>query len=181
VPKAQSDPQMRKYQTKYFYSLFVAFLLLGLVGCGSGEKKINVTYVDEMDSEQVADLNKQDGSAYARIEILSDYPDSAKPLDYQDNPQFNDPEFDGPTRRAEDVPNQDIPVVETKVSFEQKVQIALRSAGYYGSKIDGKIGSATRKAIKSFQTANDLKADGLVGTQTWDKLKPFYASAQDEG
>ncbi len=54
-----------------------------------------------------------------------------------------------------------------------KVQDALKSAGLYNGKIDGKIGPATRGAIMEFQKAHGLKADGIVGKKTWDELKTY--------
>ena len=53
------------------------------------------------------------------------------------------------------------------------VQMALRNAGFYRGEVDGKIGQLTRSAIKNFQKANDLKTDGVVGRNTWVKLKDY--------
>ncbi|MBU1086082.1 MAG: peptidoglycan-binding protein [Candidatus Omnitrophica bacterium] len=52
-----------------------------------------------------------------------------------------------------------------------QVQSALKKAGFYQGKIDGKIGSKTKAAIKAFQRKNNLKVDGVVGQGTWTKLK----------
>jgi Flp pilus assembly protein TadD len=53
----------------------------------------------------------------------------------------------------------------------KQVQIALKNAGYYSGAIDGKLGSQTRDAIKAFQRANNLLADGRVGKKTWSLLR----------
>jgi len=55
----------------------------------------------------------------------------------------------------------------------KKIQQALRNAGYNPGKIDGKMGSKTREAIRSFQRANGLSVDGKVGKQTWELLRTF--------
>ncbi len=40
--------------------------------------------------------------------------------------------------------------------------------------VDGKFGSATTQAVKHFQLASGLKADGIAGRATWAKLIPAY-------
>lgn len=57
------------------------------------------------------------------------------------------------------------------------IQQALKNAGYYDGKIDGVKGKGTRKAIKDFQRANGLKADGVVGRRTWDLLSNHLSAA----
>jgi len=54
-----------------------------------------------------------------------------------------------------------------------KVQKALKNAGFYNGKIDGKVGSGTKKGISQFQKDNGIKADGLVGKETWGMLKEY--------
>ena len=53
----------------------------------------------------------------------------------------------------------------------KQIQAALMNAGYYKGTIDGKLGKKTRRAVKEFQKANNLKADGKVGPKTWAALK----------
>jgi peptidoglycan hydrolase-like protein with peptidoglycan-binding domain len=57
------------------------------------------------------------------------------------------------------------PVQRTALS-PKKIQVALRSAGYYEGPVDGKIGPQTREAVKAFQKANGLNPDGVVGSKT---------------
>lgn len=56
------------------------------------------------------------------------------------------------------------------------IQQALKNAGYYQGKLDGKIGSGSTVAIKAFQKDNGLEADGVVGRKTWAKLKAYKNS-----
>lgn len=53
------------------------------------------------------------------------------------------------------------------------IQKALKNAGYYQGALDGKIGPGTRDAVRAFQRDNGLKADGIVGRGTWEKLKAY--------
>ncbi len=48
-------------------------------------------------------------------------------------------------------------------------QNALAAKGYNVT-VDGAFGSATKSAVVSFQNANGLSADGIVGPDTWAKL-----------
>lgn len=53
----------------------------------------------------------------------------------------------------------------------KQIQTALLNAGYYAGAIDGKLGKQAREAIKNFQKANNLPADGKVGKKTWMVLR----------
>jgi len=55
----------------------------------------------------------------------------------------------------------------------KQIQIALQNAGYDVGNIDGKMGGKTREAIRAFQSANNLSADGKVGKQTWNLLRDY--------
>jgi len=56
---------------------------------------------------------------------------------------------------------------------KKNIQRALKNAGHYKGKVDGVLGKQSRRAIRSFQRANGLPADGICGTRTWDKLKKY--------
>ncbi len=55
----------------------------------------------------------------------------------------------------------------------RQIQTALKNAGYYQGVIDSKLGKKTRQAVKDFQKANNLSADGRVGKKTWALLKDY--------
>ena len=65
-------------------------------------------------------------------------------------------------------------VYRTPSGFElpsTNIQQALKNAGYYNGAVDGKIGPATRAALRDFQSANGLSVDGICGRKTWGLLK----------
>lgn len=57
-------------------------------------------------------------------------------------------------------------VNEKHVISIKEIQTALKKLGYYTGKVDGVSGSNTTNAIKKFQKANKLTADGVVGNGT---------------
>lgn len=50
------------------------------------------------------------------------------------------------------------------------LQAALYATGYNTNGVDGIFGSGTDKAVRSFQKAHGLGADGIAGKNTWTKL-----------
>ena len=56
----------------------------------------------------------------------------------------------------------------------EKIQQALKNAGFYKGDIDGKSGLKTKSAIKAFQKSKGLIADGVVGQKTWNELSKYF-------
>jgi len=52
----------------------------------------------------------------------------------------------------------------------RRMQLRLAELGFYASECDGDYGSGTAAAVKAFQTAAGLEADGICGTATQDVL-----------
>lgn len=48
----------------------------------------------------------------------------------------------------------------------KQIQTRLKAWGYYNGAVDGVYGSKTQAAVKSFQRANGLTADGVAGPKT---------------
>jgi hypothetical protein len=71
---------------------------------------------------------------------------------------------------------------EALVEWVKDIQRALIKAGFklpkYGA--DGQVGDETIKAIKTFQKANGLKVDGIIGDYTFAKLEKYMEDLQDE-
>ena len=74
------------------------------------------------------------------------------------------------TQYSEEGIGKDAPKVS---ATPKRIQTALKNAGYYDSKIDGKIGKLSRRGIEEFQADKGLKVDGIVGKQTWAKLSEY--------
>lgn len=52
----------------------------------------------------------------------------------------------------------------------ERIQSRLKELGHYRGPIDGIFGGGTESAVKAFQRAEELQADGIVGTKTWKHL-----------
>ena len=59
------------------------------------------------------------------------------------------------------------------------LQAKLFELGYYNGRIDGRYSSETTAAVKAFQQANGLSADGVAGKGTMNKLNSSSAVAAD--
>ena len=59
------------------------------------------------------------------------------------------------------------------------VQKRLKELGWYTGSLDGKYGAGTAAAVKAFQSASKLTADGVAGSKTYSKL--FSDSAAKAG
>lgn len=68
-----------------------------------------------------------------------------------------------------------------RVLTGKEIQLALQHAGIYHGPLDGKLGPQTRVAIKLFQSAHHLKADGVAGTKTMIALAAYLASPESKG
>ena len=60
-----------------------------------------------------------------------------------------------------------------------KLQNALKELGLYSAKVDGVYGRGTRTAVIAFQKANGLKADGIAGPKTLEKLYSSGGSSSE--
>lgn len=58
----------------------------------------------------------------------------------------------------------------TRGVYVMVLQDALNYLGYSTGNIDGIFGSKTRNAVVSFQRANNLSTDGIVGCNTWRRI-----------
>ncbi len=112
--------------------------------------------VEEKDSE-IVDLQYQ-------VKDISSKVGSAK--DSSDNSASQSDDFSKRVSYgADDIIRVNAPV--------ESIQTALKNAGVYSGKIDGKAGAGTKAAIVAFQKDHHLTSDGVLGKKTWKMLKSY--------
>ena len=62
----------------------------------------------------------------------------------------------------------------------ETLQTLLNTVIDAGLEVDGKFGPATNKAVKEFQSAYNIKVDGIAGKATWKALTDAYDSLEDD-
>ncbi len=144
--------------------LLAAGLLLALSGCATTSNGQSAADLQL----KVTDLEKQVEAKDAEIKDLK-Y--SLKDVSYELD-RNKATRSGGSTVKSSYTKNDDILRVNVN---PEKVQQALKAAGYYNGVVDGKLGNRTKVAISKFQKDNGLKPDGIIGEKTWSMLKSHSA------
>lgn len=134
-------------------SIFFIFLSAALIlsGCATGRKQSDLEIQGLKNQVQALEAQVQEKDA----EIGSLRESFDQPQEERKSSSY---------RRGQSVE------VKSRPNAKQ-IQLALKNAGYNPGAIDGRLGKQTRDAIKAFQKANNLRADGKVGKQTWKLLR----------
>lgn len=154
---------------KNFIFIFAAVLTVFFVaGCSTVPKKVKEdmagmkTKVDTLESRVENVENKQ-----AAVERMT--AEQAQALEEMKSAKSEKMEKSNISIKTRETP---------KAKARTKdIQVCLKNAGFYQGKISGVKGKSTKKAIKEFQRANGLKADGVVGPKTWELLSKYQSGA----
>lgn len=131
--------------------ILTGLLILGLAACATTKKSESASSSSQEMQTKISDLEKQLESKDEEIKDLEERLSKVK------------------LPETEEIVNAK--EVDVSKVTPKNIQTALKNSGFYAGEIDGKIGKKTKEAIKEFQKANELKADGVVGKQTWIKLQ----------
>ena len=93
-------------------------------------------------------------------------------------PQATEAPTEKPKVSAEQLQSQGILSVGAKGEEVSRLQQRLKDLGYLDSKVDGKFGGGTKRAVIAFQRRNKLTTDGEAGEATLallysDKAEPY--------
>ena len=142
--------------------LLALLLAVGVAGCSTTK----ASHIETLQT-RVSDLEEQLEERDEQIQNLED-----EVADLSER-------LEGPTRIPRGSASEEVELKAERTGIirvnvpTQKVQEALKAAGFYNGPVDGKIGDKTKSAIVEFQKANGLKVDGIVGRGTWAKLSDY--------
>jgi murein L,D-transpeptidase YcbB/YkuD len=152
------------------YAVLAFILIIAVSGCSTVPKKFK---------EEVSGIKSRVETLESRVEGVES---KQSETERQTSEQMQ--AIDELKTRSERIARSNISV-KSKVSPKIKsgireIQTCLKNSGFYDGKIDGVRGRGTRKAIKEFQRANGLKADGRVGPKTWELLNKYSSGLAAE-
>lgn len=151
--------------------VFIALIIcLGLTipGCGSAQKKL---------SEEVKGVKTRVDTLETRVEGVEA---KQAETDRMTMEQAQRVEELKSSERVRPSSRTNVGIKERRTSKDRdrtkEIQSCLKNAGYYHGEIDGVKGRKTRAAIKKFQKANGLTADGVIGNKSWEVLSKYSAA-----
>ena len=146
---------------------FIAAFIVGISGCATTQQK---SAGDQLQNRVVELEKKLDEKDSEIVDLQYEVKDlHSKVANNRSSSMITEDVSTTVTTVAD---KADGKVIKVDVSA-MKVQTALKNAGYYSGKIDGKAGAGTKAAIAAFQKSQNLAADGVVGRKTWDALKEY--------
>ena len=149
--------------------LIATIFVLGFAGCATtGQPKVNQDQIQN----RVTDLEKKLEEKDAEIvDLQYEVKDLSSKVGTDKSSSRSSDEEPSVSPSAKKSSTGD-EIIRVNVDPEA-VQSALKGAGVYTGKIDGKIGAGTKAAIVKFQKEHGLKADGVLGRKTWEELKTY--------
>ncbi len=138
--------------------VIVALAVFGFYMFGCGKKQTAEEQMEPMSLEALSALNAT-GEAPLKSETINTSGSKSKMMQAQ------------PLSAAPNL--EPLPPAGPYKPTGAEIQTALKNANFYTGAIDGQIGPTTKKAIKAFQEANNLQADGKIGPKTWAVLGKY--------
>jgi outer membrane murein-binding lipoprotein Lpp len=157
----------------------LGFVVLALIilstftisGCSSAQKKL---------SEDVKGIKTKVDTLETRVEGVETKQSEVERLAMEQAQRVEELKAERAARASSGKSNVGI---KHKGSLKNKahikeIQSCLKNAGFYKGEVDGVKGRKTRGAIRKFQDANGLTADGVVGNRTWEALSKYTSGGE---
>src|SRR3989338_2243916 len=142
---------------RFFAGIILScFILLAISGCGTVPKKFK---------EEVGGIKTRVETLESRVEGVESKQADVERVAGEQTQALDEMK----ARRARTNIGVKSRHFKSKESIKE-IQLCLKNAVFYDGEIDGIKGKKTRKAIREFQSANGLTADGIVGKKTWELM-----------
>ena len=174
---------MKQYKLNLIVLLGLALVVTGCMKKSTEQANLQGTGFETATTEELAQLPQANNGGSANqqvgIEIL---PIETSPVT-QGIPSLGptNPRMTAASAKSSEVSSVNIENTSSPETGElgrhQQIQTALKNAGFYNGKIDGKIGPGSKRAIEAFQESKGLKVDGKVGPRTWAALESYLTTA----
>jgi murein L,D-transpeptidase YcbB/YkuD len=156
--------------------MVIALVALAFAGCATTQQKvepINQVQTQVVDLEQrMEEQEKEIVDLKYEVKELSGKLDTQNTVEVETSALTPSPVKVTQPKIVETEPYNIIRVAASGSEIQQ----ALKNAGLYDGKIDGKIGPRTKNAVIEFQRQHSLKADGVIGQKTWSVLKTYLTT-----
>lgn len=154
---------------KRFGFVVLAFIILStftMSGCSSAQKKL---------SEDVKSIKTKVDTLETRVEGVESKQSEAERMAMEQAQRMEEIKSEKASRSSSGRTNFEVKEKRSRKDKERirEIQTCLKNAGFYKGEVDGVKGRKTRAAIKKFQRANSLTADGVVGNRTWEVLSKY--------
>ncbi|OIO36775.1 MAG: hypothetical protein AUJ72_05660 [Candidatus Omnitrophica bacterium CG1_02_46_14] len=164
---------MKQYKLSLIALLGIMLMVIGCNKKSNDQANLQGTGFETATTEDLAQLPQANSNTTANqqagIEVL---PIETSPIT-QGVPAPGSQMMAQLSRQSIETTTTGVEASTEALNHEQQIQTALKNAGFYTGKIDGKIGPNSKKAIEAFQTSKGLKADGKVGQKTWTALESY--------
>ena len=144
---------------------------LTISGCSSAQKKL---------SEDVKGIKTKVDTLETRVEGVETKQSEVERLAMEQAQRVEELKSDRAARASSRKTNVGIKEKRSRKDKERikEVQSCLKNAGFYKGEVAGVKGRKTRGAIRKFQNANGLTADGVVGKRTWEALSKYTSGGE---
>jgi murein L,D-transpeptidase YcbB/YkuD len=154
-------------------SLFVIVIgLVALAGCATTQQKVEP--INQVQNQVVDLQQRMEEQEKALVDLKYEVKEASGKSSVKDQmvvetaaPARSERKISAPVASGEGE------VVLKVAVAASEVQKALKGAGLYEGKIDGKLGPRTKAAVVEFQKKHNLRADGVIGQKTWAELKAY--------
>jgi murein L,D-transpeptidase YcbB/YkuD len=156
--------------------MVITLAVLALAGCATTQQK--AAPIDQVQNQVVELEQRMEEQEKEIVDLKYELKELSGRVDIKNTVEVETSSLTPPPvkpsvpRIAEDESYNIIRVAVTG----SEVQQALKNAGLYDGKIDGKVGPRTKNAVIEFQRQHGLKADGIIGQKTWNILKTYLTT-----